>query len=227
MLVEPSRTVEVCVDHGRDAIVLRGVRAQQRRDVPQVQLTALPEAGPLWVTAAAQTVLDCAVGLPLLEAVVVCDSALRAGDVSLYQLEAASRDLRGVADARRIRQVLALADARSGSVLESVLRVRLLQAGMSDLQTQQVLRNANGERLLRVDFCFPKHRLVVEADGQKWHQDPVLDRRLDNQLAAAGWRVLRYTWSDVVHDGAAVVAEIAAALGRGTGTVQVDREQAA
>ena len=52
--------------------------------MPLRGLAALP------VTAALQTVLDCAVTLPHLEAVVVADSALRAGDVSVEELRDAT-----------------------------------------------------------------------------------------------------------------------------------------
>jgi very-short-patch-repair endonuclease len=54
--------------------------------------------------------------------------------------------------------------------------------------------------------------VVVETDGSRWHPDPVRDQGLDNRLAAAGWRVLRFTWAQVVHDPAAVLALIRAAL---------------
>jgi very-short-patch-repair endonuclease len=56
----------------------------------------------------------------------------------------------------------------------------------------------------------------VEVDGQKWHQDVERDRRVDNALAALGWRVLRYAWPDVVNDHDRVLAEIAAAVGSAT-----------
>lgn len=49
----------------------------------------------------------------------------------------------------------------------------------------------------RVDFALPRERLIVEADGRRWHArvaDFDRDRWRDNEAVAAGWRVLRFTW---------------------------------
>jgi very-short-patch-repair endonuclease len=133
--------------------------------------------------------------------------------VTLAELTRAARALPGVRAAARARRVLELADPESGSVLESVLRVRMHLAGIAGFSTQLVIRDDAGRHVLRVDFCFAEARLVVEVDGEKWHQDPARDRSRDNALAALGWRVLRYTWAEVVHQPERVLAEIRQALG--------------
>ena len=49
----------------------------------------------------------------------------------------------------------------------------------------------------RVDFALPSARLLVEADGRRWHARVDAfdrDRWRDNEATAAGWRVLRFTW---------------------------------
>ncbi len=118
----------------------------------------------LRLTSPAQTVVDCALGLPLLEAVVACDSALRSGRVTVEDLERAAASLPGARGAGKARRVIAMADPASGSVLESVLRVRLVLSRIPGFVTQAVLGPA-----LRVDFCFPEGGLVVEVDGKRWH----------------------------------------------------------
>ena len=107
---------------------------------------------------------------------------------------------------------MALCDADSGSVLESVLRVRMVQAGITGFTCQRVLTGHDGRYVLRVDFCFEAAQLVVEADGARWHPDGLLVRGKDNDLAAAGWRVLRFTWAEVVHEPARVLALVMAAV---------------
>jgi very-short-patch-repair endonuclease len=220
LLIEPARTVQVAVPHGRGSVRAGGVVATQRRSARTEELAVLADAGPLSITTPVQTVLDCAVGLPLLEAVVVCDSALRSGRLTVEELVGAGGGLRGVRDAGRVQRVLDLCDPQAGSVLESVLRVRMRQHGITGVTSQKVVQDMPGSHM-RVDFCFEAAGVVVEADGKRWHPEPERDRLRDNVLASQGWRVLRYTWSEVVHDHRFVVAEIAAALACGTPTLHL------
>lgn len=211
MLVEPARIIEVAVPHGKHRPVREGVGVVQQRGLEVIGVTPVP-GQPLLATAPVPTVVECALTLPLLQAVVVADSALRAGAVTVDQLLRATESLRGRRNAARVRRVVALCDPDSGSVLESVLRVRMALDGIGGFTTQQPICDRTGQHVLRVDFCFSDARLVVEVDGQKWHQDPVRDQGLDNALAALGWRVLRYTWAEVVHDPGPVLAQIRSAL---------------
>jgi very-short-patch-repair endonuclease len=221
MLVEPSRTVEVAVPHGSRRVGLASVKISERRGLSLESLEVLQGCDPLRVTSAAQTVLDCCRTLPLLEAVVICDSALRSGDVSVTELRRAVASLRGLHEAAAARRVLELCDPECGSVLESVLRVRMHLDGIAGFATQRVLLDAAGRHVLRADFVFEGERLVVEVDGQKWHQDVERDRRRDNQLAALGWRVLRYRWAEVVHSPDVVLREIRQAVGQRTDDCQL------
>lgn len=120
--------------------------------------------------------------------------------------------------AARARRVVEVCDPECGSVLESVQRVRMLLAGLDGFDTQVVLRTVPA---LRVDFCFAAARLVVEVDGARWHPDPARDQQRDNALATLGWRVLRFTWHEVVHDSTLVLATVRAALDSGCSTVHL------
>ncbi len=211
MLVEPGRTVEVAVPHGRSGVELPLVRAVQRRRLAGELYVVLPGTAALRITDACQTALDCALSRPQLEAVVLIDSALRSGQVSIEELQRAAERLPGVREASRCRRALELCAPASGSVLESVLRVLMLRSGISGVESQVVIRNGPGQHL-RVDFCFRTAGLIVEVDGQRWHPDPHRDRHRDNVLASLGWRVLRYTWSEVMHEQDRVLAEIRTAL---------------
>ncbi len=66
-----------------------------------------------------------------------------------------------------------------------------------------------------MDFAWPEQRLLVEVDGFAFHADRSRyrsDRRRTNALVLAGWRVLRFSWEDVVHRPDVVVAQVRAAL---------------
>ncbi len=208
LLVEP-RTVEVGVRHGSGTSHV-GATAIQRRSVERVLVRVLPGTAALRMTGPVQTVLDCCRSLPTVEAVVVCDSALRAGTVTVEELVRALERLPGLEGVDRARRVLGMCDPSSGSVLETVLRVRLVRAGVAGFVTQAVL--CRRPRTIRVDLCFPAARLVVEVDGWRWHQDAARDQARDNALAVLGWRVLRLSWSDVVHHPEQVLSDIRAAL---------------
>jgi very-short-patch-repair endonuclease len=212
MLVEPD-DVELDVPHGSRRRV-PGVRVQQSRSSAQGLVVPVPGCAPLPVTPLVDTVLDCAVDRPLLEAVAIADSALRRRDCSVKALRRAATARRGLPHNGRVWAVLRLLDARCGSVLESALRVVLHNAGLAPPRTQYAMLAA-GLMLGRVDFAWPVERLVVETDGRRWH-DPAdrrhADRQRDNRWGRLGWLVLRFTWAEVIHDPDAVVAAVREAL---------------
>jgi very-short-patch-repair endonuclease len=64
-------------------------------------------------------------------------------------------------------------------------------------ERQVYINPGDGEPAVRVDFAWRAQRLVVETDGGKYHRTRAKfesDRRKDQRLALAGWRVLRITW---------------------------------
>lgn len=68
----------------------------------------------------------------------------------------------------------------------------------------------------RVDFVIGE-RLVVEIDGAEYHTDPRAfeqDRRRDALLSALGFRVLRFSYRQVVTDWPSVEASVLAAVAR-------------
>ena len=69
----------------------------------------------------------------------------------------------------------------------------------------------------RVDFLFGE-RLVIEIDGEEYHSDPVAfeaDRRRDALLSAWGYRVLRFSYRQVMDRWPEVEAAVRAAIARG------------
>lgn len=102
--------------------------------------------------------------------------------------------------------VLALADARSDSGLESVLKLELMKAGIAF--RQQVGVDGCGI----ADFLIGR-RLVVETDGRAFH-DPLVDRQRDARFSIAGFRTLRFLTAQVLHQRDEVLASIRAAIAR-------------
>lgn len=166
-------------------------------------------------TGAVRTVLDLAATLPLEQAVAAADSALRAGLTTTAELTAAVDALPpkrpGV---RLLRRVLGLLDPSSGSVLESILRVLLVLNGLAPPETQYVIRSADGAYIVRADFAWPDLLVVVEADGFEHHGSDVGRWRKDlaraNLMTLAGWRLLRFSWDEVLHRPDLVVSQVRA-----------------
>lgn len=70
---------------------------------------------------------------------------------------------------------------------------------------------------IEVDFLWPDHRLVVEADSRAFHGTHVAferDRWRDRELTRAGYTTLRVTHREAEREAQAVAATIAAALAR-------------
>lgn len=68
---------------------------------------------------------------------------------------------------------------------------------------------------MMVDALYPEARLVVEVDGQRYHRGPISaeeDRRRELRLRRLGYRVVRYTWRQIVHERRAVLADLRAQL---------------
>lgn len=66
-----------------------------------------------------------------------------------------------------------------------------------------------------VDFLWERERLVVETDGYQFHGHRLAyetDRRRDQILLAAGYRVMRITWRQLRDEPLAVIARLAMAL---------------
>jgi len=69
----------------------------------------------------------------------------------------------------------------------------------------------------RVDIFWRTERFVVEIDGFAFHSSAQKfegDRRRDAEFAAAGLRVMRVTWRQLVREPEAVIARLAQALAR-------------
>lgn len=170
----------------------------------------------LALTTPVRTLLDCARWLPVGPAVATADSALRRRVVTRPQLECAAAALPRSRPASAARRVAALADGRSESVLESLARVLLDEAGLPPPLPQFRVRDQWGVELARVNFAWPEARVVLEVDGFAYHssrRDVRRDRSRANDLVLLGWRVLRFGWEEVVGHPERVVLAVRAALG--------------
>jgi very-short-patch-repair endonuclease len=100
-----------------------------------------------------------------------------------------------------------------GSVEQEALRI-VAKAGLPVPRCQVKLRKAGGG-IARVDLLWDDGPLVVELDGHGTHatrRQRQADAERAAQLGLAGWRVVRFTYEDVVERPPYIVATIAAYL---------------
>lgn len=163
------------------------------------------------VTTAARTAVDLARKGPALSAVVVLDSALRR-EVPRAELEEVLRVGRGWPGSRRATELVAFADARAESALESVGRYRMWQCGLPRPELQVPLHDCSG-LMGYPDFLFEEWRVIGEADGLLKYrpEDPdappdlrdrdalALEKQREDRFRDAGYEVFRFTWEMAVH----------------------------
>ena len=167
------------------------------------------------VTAPLRTLVDCCRLLPEPSAVVLIDSALRVGMADLAEVLALATQTLGPRSAR-LRRAAALADPLSGSALETLARLLFHRHGLRPT-LQAVIRDRHGF-IARVDFLFEDARIIVETDGYDHHSDRAAfraDRRRQNALVQAGYRVVRFSWDDVVHRPDYVIGSVRSLLAAG------------
>jgi very-short-patch-repair endonuclease len=78
-----------------------------------------------------------------------------------------------------------------------------------------------GGKLIQVDALWPNERVVVEIDGAAAHATRQAfedDRRRDAALAAAGYVVVRLTWTRMTTEASAVQAQLHSLIARRAGT---------
>jgi hypothetical protein len=162
--------------------------------------------GPLRLTSAARTLLDCAREWDLDDAVVALDAAQLAGSVSARDLAEGLTALHGWRGARRAARAVALADGRAESPLETRGRLRIVGAGLPT-PALQVEIHAGGVLVAVVDAWFDRAAVAVEFDGKVKYTDPwrgrsperVLweEKRREDQLRALDIRLVRIVDADL------------------------------
>jgi very-short-patch-repair endonuclease len=109
-------------------------------------------------------------------------------------------------------RALAAVDGTSESGTEFLLRWRLAGRLPVPIRPQVGVAGVG-----RVDFVLGE-RLVVEVDGEAYHTDPgqfERDRRRDAALGIRGFRVLRFSYRQVMSDWPDVEGAVFAAVARG------------
>ncbi len=178
----------------------RSLSTQQRRSIA-IQWRDLSPSDIVnnVVTSEIRSALDCASRLPWDEALAAVDSALRSGRIRRSQLLDRLSDLPRTGRSRAAR-VIDTADPGAANPFESVLRALALDAGAT-VRAQVSIRCAG--HTFRVDLADITGRIVLEADSFEYHGHRAAltsDAHRYDELTLHGWRVLRFSWEQVMHE---------------------------
>ncbi len=190
------------------------------------------------VTTPARTAIDIARGVPVPEGLICMDAVLRRlvashGDdgtpvrmavhddlivaTARHGIQSVLDDMAGCPGTGHARKALRLADPASESALESQSRGVLMEYGVPAPDCGYPIEGADG-RVYWVDMAWEDARVVGECDGLgKYTESAVLQREKLRQeaLERAGWRVVRWTYADILRAPKRVVDRIGDALLRG------------
>ncbi len=177
--------------------------------------------GPIPRTSAERTLVDIAAHVDARALEAALDGAERDGVIWRPRLRWYLDGLRTPGRAGRpglagVERLVAGTDGRPlGDTWLEQEAIRILRAAGLPLPRTQVVRQGRGGRRARVDLFRDDAGLVVELAGQGTHATR-RQRQADDERAArlglAGWRVVEFTYEDVVERPAYVLEIIAAYL---------------
>ncbi|MFZ0015533.1 MAG: type IV toxin-antitoxin system AbiEi family antitoxin domain-containing protein [Acidimicrobiia bacterium] len=157
-----------------------------------------------------------------------------APDIAGRRLESLIDDLL-LSDRARLDDLVAVADREGGRRRRGIVAFRSIvddrspaaeskQSSYLERLLERILEDAEGlprwvrehpfsigGHQCRVDVFVPVWNLVIEADGRNWHArvgDFESDRRRDNELAARGIQVVRFTFRMLKNDPGGCLATI-------------------
>jgi very-short-patch-repair endonuclease len=150
------------------------------------------------------------------------DEARRRDLVTLEEVarvlhQVARKGRNGVGATRRILSERLAWDQITDSQLEDRFLRLIQRSDLPEPDGQFVVRDEAGGFVARVDFAYPDAALLVELDGAAYHSDRETfqrDRLRQNRLVSLGYRVLRFTYWDVLATPDFVVDTVASFLPR-------------
>lgn len=168
-------------------------------------------------TALARTLLDVAGGGPRRDVERACDRAALLRTLDVTAIDAALQRAAGCRGAPLLRAVLREHRAASTVTRNDLeeLFLALCRAGAMAPDAVNLWIAFPGGAGAEVDFAWLGPRLVAEVDGRDPHTTRMAfehDRRRDQQLMLLGWRVVRFTWRQVVGEPGVVADALRALL---------------
>lgn len=212
-------TVELTVAPGGN----RGVKGVRFHQSTQLDLAKPVEREGIEVTGPARTVLDLAAVVSPKRLDRTVDAVLRSGQLRLSDLWGvlASHARRGRPGCTALKASL---EERFGgepvplSAWSRMVAELLTDVGLDYPALEHRIHDALGNFVAQVDLAYPTHRVAIELDSARWHDNResfVEDRRRRNEITLVGWNVLNFTWDDYASGPERLSATVIGALDGG------------
>lgn len=211
---EPDRAEIVTVRHRR--VHRRSPQVHESKDLEPrdvLVVDGIPTTTPV------RTIVDLGASASPAFVARCLDTGLRTGQ---FALDDVARYIERVARSGRngIGTIRPLVEERQGwaglteSALEDLFLRIVSRSALPMPDTQYRLWHA-GRIVMRADFAYPDHGILIELDSERFHMDPETfrgDRMKQNLVHALGWRVYRFTWRQLQDDPGSVIGVLAQAL---------------
>lgn len=170
-----------------------GLVVHQRKGAPLQLVSSRRATSPAW------TAVEVARALTRPRALATLDAALHSRWCSPADLADAVDGQRGRRGIVAVRDLLAHADGRAESPMESEARLAMLDYGLPRPELQHVIVGRDGKPW-RVDFAWPEAMVAAEYQGAPWHVGPDAMRNDAKRFAGiqeVDWLVVPIIASDV------------------------------
>jgi hypothetical protein len=195
---------------------LSGIDVHRTRSLPPECVT---EVDDIPCTTVARTLLDLADVISRRQLERACDEAevLRLLDTTaLDACLARANGRRGAPVLSAMRAEHAIGETVTRNDFEEALLALCDQAGLARPEVNAWIALPGGGHA-QPDFVWREQRLIVETDGRAAHTTRHAfehDRRRDQRLMLAGWRVMRVTWRQLTEEPEELARTLRTLLGR-------------
>ncbi len=170
-----------------------GLMVHQRTGAPLRRIAGCLATAPAWTT------VEVARQLSRPRILAVLDAALRSSHCTAAELADAVQAQRGRRGIVAVRELLAHADGRAESAMESEARLLMIDRGLPIPELQWEIRGSDGN-LYRADFAWPDAMVIAEYESIERHSgsaEMLRDRKRLAALQELGWIVIPIVVSDV------------------------------
>jgi very-short-patch-repair endonuclease len=208
----PARPITLTVPHGGHAR-LDGVFVHQ---IDDLQPHHVAKVSGLPVSTVERALVEVAATMPPRRLGDLLDEATAARRARIARVAGCLRDVArrgkpGVVRMARILDERSDGDVPPQSELERALLAALCDGGLPPPRRQFPLPGRGAIEGL-VDAAYPDVRVLIEADGRRWHtriRDLKRDHQRDTEAARVGWLTLRFVYEEIVHHPEEVCAAVA------------------